>query len=44
MKVFSMTKFLLKNPSFAKTAVFSFKMSDLEIFTWLTQAPNTSDI
>ncbi len=31
-----------KKPSFAKTAVSSLKMSQLEIFLWLTQAPNTS--
>ncbi len=29
------------NPSFAKRAV-SLKMSKLEIFLWLSQAPNTS--
>ncbi len=42
MKVFSMTKFCVKKPSFAKTAASSLKMSKLEIFLWFTQAPNTS--
>ncbi len=42
MKVFSMAKFFVLNPSFAKTAGFSLKMSELEIFLLLTQVPNTS--
>ncbi len=45
MKVFSMKSFCVKKPSFAKTEVSSLKMSELEIFLWLTmltQAPNTS--
>ncbi len=42
MKVFLMTKFLLKKPSFAKTSVSSLKMPELEIFLWLTQTPNAS--
>ncbi len=42
MKVFSMTKIFIKKPSFAKTAVSSLEISELEIFLWLTQAPNTS--
>ncbi len=29
---------MFKKPSFAKTAVSSLKMSELEIFLWLTQA------
>ncbi len=42
MKVFSMTKFFVKNPSFTKTAVSSLKMSELEILLQLTQASNIS--
>ncbi len=42
MKVFSMTKFCVKKPSFVKTAVSSLKMSELEILLWLIQDPNTS--
>ncbi len=42
MKVFSMTKFCIKKTSFANTAVFSLKMSELEICLWLTQGTNTS--
>ncbi len=41
MKVFSMTKFYVKKLSFAKTVIPFLKMSELEIFLWLTQAPNT---
>ncbi len=41
MKVFTMTMFCVKKTSFAKTAVSCLKMSELEIFLWLTQAPNT---
>ncbi len=33
--------FCITKQSFAKTAVSSLKMSELEIFLWLTQSPNT---
>ncbi len=42
MKVFSIISFCGKKTSFAKTAVSSLKMSELEILLWLTQALNTS--
>ncbi len=37
-----MKVFVVKKPSFVKTAVSSLKIFELEIFLWLTQAPNTS--
>ncbi len=39
---FSLWQFGVKKPSFIKTAVSSLKMSELEIFLWLTKTLNTS--
>ncbi len=42
VKVWSMTKFVLKKTFSAKIAIFSLKMTQLKICLCLTQAPNTA--